>query len=138
MSSRERQTGQIKLPARWPKDIRYFRSYHFHASVTPVIRDFVKGTPSIAELAELPSTYRNCVAIRPITSSIHPAYGQYGLFATSHIKPNMRILDYTGRLSLSHGCGQCHTNRARLQVNYIVMIALRLNMTSPSTDPPMA
>lgn len=96
MSNSGRQTSQIKLPTRWPKDVYYLRSCEFHASVTPALRDFIKGNPSIA--GHLPVSYCACVTIRPITNSAHPANGQYGLFATSHIKPNTRILDYVGEI----------------------------------------
>ncbi|KXN83595.1 hypothetical protein AN958_01160 [Leucoagaricus sp. SymC.cos] len=96
MGSRERQNGQTKLPSRWPKNVHYLRSYQIHPSVTPVIRDFIQGNLSIA--TQLPVISRACVAIRPITDTAHPAYGQFGLFATSHIKSNTRILDYTGEL----------------------------------------
>ncbi|KAJ3576146.1 hypothetical protein NP233_g633 [Leucocoprinus birnbaumii] len=96
MTRRQRQADQIKLPARWPKNIQYLRSCQFHVSVTPALRDFVKGNPSIA--SQLPISYISCVAIRPIKDSAHPANGQYGLFATAHIKPKTRILDYIGEI----------------------------------------
>lgn len=108
MSSSVRQGAQVKLPARWPKDVHYLRSFQFHASVTPVVRNFIMGNPLIA--GQLPVTYRSCVAIRPISNPAHPAYGQYGLFATSHIKPNTRFLDYTGMLTTSTGYWQCYTD----------------------------
>ncbi|KAL9715795.1 hypothetical protein Ac2012v2_000237 [Leucoagaricus gongylophorus] len=93
MTYRQRQ---IKLPAHWPNDVHYLRSCQFHASVTPSLRDFVKGDPSIA--GQLSVSYPTCVTIRHITSSAHPANGQCGLFVTSHIEPNTRIIDYTGEI----------------------------------------
>lgn len=102
MTYRQRQ---IKLPAHWPNDVHYLRSCQFHASVTPSLRDFVKGDPSIA--GQLSVSYPTCVTIRHITSSAHPANGQCGLFATSHIEPNTRIIDYTGRLSLGRSSLLC-------------------------------
>ncbi|KAF9452545.1 hypothetical protein P691DRAFT_756287 [Macrolepiota fuliginosa MF-IS2] len=96
MPAGTRKNGQAKPPAHWPKEIHYLRSYQFHHSVTPTIHGFVKGNSSI--VGQLPNTYRNCVVIRPITDPTHPAHGQYGLFATSHIQPQTRILDYIGEV----------------------------------------
>lgn len=128
----QQQSGQVKPPARWPKEIRYLRSYQFHDSVTPAIRDFIRGNSSIG--GQLPNTFRNCVAIRPIVDPTHPAHGQYGLFATSRIQPHTRILDYIGTSHLSpRYIGYVVLISSTLQEKYIVMIALNLTMTSPFT-----
>lgn len=101
MTYRQRQTRQIKLPARWPNDVHYLQSCQFNESITPSLRDFVEGNPSIA--GQLSISYPICVTIRHIVNPAHPANGQRGLFAASHIKPNTRILDYIGRLNPGQG-----------------------------------
>jgi len=119
MTYRQRQTCQIKSPARWPNGVCYLQSCQFHESVSPSFRDFVKGNSSIA--GQLPVSHPNYVTIRHIVNPAHPANGQRGLFATSHIKPNTRILDYNGRLN--QGMDAATLTELFIQVKYIAMIA---------------
>lgn len=131
MPDNERQR-RTKPPARWSKDVVYLRSYQFHESVTPAVRDFIKGKSSIT--GQLPNTHRHCVAIRPITDPTHPAHGQYGLFAISHIKPHTRILDYIGMSSLSNLANYVILRKLMPQAKYIVMYARTRTMISPFID----
>ncbi|KAG5733061.1 hypothetical protein E4T56_gene3561 [Termitomyces sp. T112] len=48
--------------------------------------------------ARVVHTVRPSVVIRKISSTVHPAFGQYGLFASRRIPPKTHIIDYIGEI----------------------------------------
>jgi hypothetical protein len=67
-------------PPHWPSDVRYISTYSYHSSVSQPTRTFLtQGEDAVKAVLGLGSP--SLVAIRRITESIHPACGQFGLFA---------------------------------------------------------
>jgi len=82
-------------PAHWPKNIIYTNALHYHSSVEPSTRSYIRGNSNSKRNLK---THRVLVAVRPISSPSHPAAGQYGLFAARKLPPRTHILDYTGEV----------------------------------------
>ncbi|KAJ7293235.1 hypothetical protein C8J57DRAFT_1268463 [Mycena rebaudengoi] len=82
----------LKPPSHWPAEIRYISASVYHSSVPDVVR----GTEcrKTRDIASHPSL----VAIRRITTSTHPACGQFGLFAARKIPAKEHIVDYFGEI----------------------------------------
>ncbi|KAF5377579.1 hypothetical protein D9615_005146 [Tricholomella constricta] len=80
-------------PPRWPSQLQYLQSSQFHSSVPHVTRLTILGNPKGPA-----APHRPPVVIRPISSTSHPAYGQYGLFAAKKIPPKTHIIDYIGEI----------------------------------------
>ncbi|KAG6815857.1 hypothetical protein H0H87_010713 [Tephrocybe sp. NHM501043] len=84
-------------PPHWPSSIQYLKNSQFHSSVPPAVRQATLGGASKSQTNGAP-TSRPPVVIRRITSSTHPACGQYGLFASKKISPQTHIIDYLGEI----------------------------------------
>ncbi|KAJ7275382.1 SET domain protein [Mycena haematopus] len=78
-------------PSHWPTNIGYISACSYHSSVSKSTHAFLVGGPTSAEPASIGPSL---VAIRRISDSSHPAFGQFGLFATKKIKSNTHIVDY--------------------------------------------
>jgi SET domain-containing protein len=86
-------------PRRWPADVTYIRSQRYHSSVPAIVRSHVEGIEPVTTLAlRLPTNGSPPVTIQRISSLSHPAYGQYGLFASQKIHPRTHIIDYIGEV----------------------------------------
>lgn len=98
MASQTRTSRSAYLPQRWPASLQYLDSLSYHGSVPEALRSLIN--PSFRNNGSKASgnTSRPSVAIRPIVESSHPAFGQYGLFATKKIPPHTHILDYLGEV----------------------------------------
>lgn len=81
------------VPSHWPPNVRYIENCGYHSSVSPSTRSFIQGNST-----KSPHNPHSRVAIRLISSSSHPACGQYGLFAAKKIPPKTHILDYIGEI----------------------------------------
>ena len=82
------------IPENWPTNLIYLS----HPLFTPALQKDVQLMsvlqPCKANKALPPSNAK--VRIQKITSPSHPAYNQYGLFATQPLKQDEHILDYLG------------------------------------------
>lgn len=84
-------------PSSWPPGLEYLKASRFHCSVTAELRQYISsGTPSVPSKGNTRSN--SWVVIHKITSTAHPAFGQYGLFASKKIPPKTCILEYTGEI----------------------------------------
>lgn len=88
----------MEKPRNWPQDIKYLpapsQSKSLSASHLAGIRARPAALPFIPrDLCPCPNPW---VKITAISSPKHPASGQYGLFATRHLKPGTLILPYIG------------------------------------------
>ncbi|KAJ3783793.1 hypothetical protein GGU10DRAFT_359827 [Lentinula aff. detonsa] len=81
-------------PSHWPKNLRYIQFYTYHSSVSLETKNFLGRGPKFTDRRS-PSRF---VAIRHITDPLHPAYNQYGLFASKKIPAKTHILDYFGEI----------------------------------------
>jgi hypothetical protein len=98
------------LPLNWPEYVRYIgndliysptlqsaHQQHHDALAIEISLNFVKK--SCQNLHK--TTPNPLVEIQKITSQEHPAFGEYGLFATQDLYPNQHIGDYVGVVSNS-------------------------------------
>ncbi|KAJ7630609.1 hypothetical protein FB45DRAFT_916023 [Roridomyces roridus] len=80
-------------PPNWPDHVAYLSACVYHSSVSNETRAFLDGgSKSIS--TQKPTV----VTIRRISSSDHPACGQFGLFAARKILANEHLLDYIGEI----------------------------------------
>jgi xeroderma pigmentosum group C-complementing protein len=99
------------VPKGWPDGpIFLTRSTHSASLSASQIAELRNRPPAAGEvLDELPLNlaYGPCclVQIKPITDPLHPAYGQYGLFAAKDLKPGSLIIPYLGELHPGTGSG---------------------------------
>ncbi|TFB07114.1 hypothetical protein CCMA1212_000503 [Trichoderma ghanense] len=106
-------------PKNWPPSLPYFKAPQHGKDLTPTQLQFLRTKPTTTTTqsqldddgntlpvvpASSPATETPCprVKILPITDPLHPAYGQFGLFAATNISPGELIVAYLGRL---HGRG---------------------------------
>lgn len=88
---------QRSLPQRWPANVQYIDALTYHSSVPAVLRSDIN--PSSRKIGRSGGVSpRPPVVIRPIVEASHPAFGQFGLFATKKIPPRTHILDYIGEV----------------------------------------
>ncbi|KAF8887968.1 hypothetical protein CPB84DRAFT_1786554 [Gymnopilus junonius] len=87
-----------KPPAHWPKHLRYLASSVFHTSVSTILRTHIGRTLDANKDFSYENAKHPKVVIRPIATDLHPAKGQFGLFAAQRIPPKTHILDYIGEL----------------------------------------
>ncbi|EJD04288.1 uncharacterized protein FOMMEDRAFT_70390, partial [Fomitiporia mediterranea MF3/22] len=80
-------------PSRWPTDLEYLRSTSYAPMIPLDILQYIKGNGPTTL-----STTKPHVMIRRIDSTMHPAHGQMGLFASKKIPPGTRIIDYFGEV----------------------------------------
>ncbi|KAF7339760.1 hypothetical protein MSAN_02191500 [Mycena sanguinolenta] len=86
-------------PQHWPANIRYISTCSYHSSVSKSTHEFLTAKPDrVTASAEPAARGSSFVAIRRISDSNHPAFGQFGLFATKKLKPNTHIIDYIGEI----------------------------------------
>ncbi|KAJ6519487.1 SET domain protein [Mycena sanguinolenta] len=86
-------------PQHWPPNIRYISACSYHSSVSKSTYEFLTTQPDRPTASAVPAASgSSSVAIRRISDSSHPAFGQFGLFATKKIKPNIHIIDYIGEI----------------------------------------
>lgn len=84
------------VPQNWPEDIAYLRDQTYSAAVTLELRSKLSRTPSDninwlklqSEFIQIPCPW---VDIITIDEASHPAHGQRGLFAKSHLLPDSFI-----------------------------------------------
>lgn len=82
-----------RVPARWPKDLKYLRNLEYSTSIPPNVLAIIRGTQRPTTAA---TVFSPPVMIRRIDDESHPANGQMGLFVCKKIPPNSHILDYMG------------------------------------------
>lgn len=90
-------------PSHWPKYLRYTQSYIYHSSVSLEVKKTINEGPKSPQRSSSSQNHNsqknNHVVIRHITEPSHPAYNQFGLFASKKIPAKAHILDYIGKLS---------------------------------------
>ncbi|RFU35139.1 hypothetical protein B7463_g1217, partial [Scytalidium lignicola] len=88
------------LPKNWPSNVSYITAPVLSKSLTSSHINQLRcaGKDHAIVPQNNPKGLCNLVKITPITSPPHPAYGQYGLFATKDLKPGMFILRYLGEI----------------------------------------
>lgn len=92
------KSGDDKTPSNWPPGLKYLRR-----------PDFSKLLDSSTKLALasqgiVSNTAVSSTRIKRIESATHPAYGQYGLFASKDLIAGQHIVDYMGRIHLPEAC----------------------------------
>ncbi|KAH0492848.1 hypothetical protein TgHK011_007778 [Trichoderma gracile] len=112
----------MSKPKNWPPSLPYFKAPQHGKDLTPAQLQFLRTKPTTTSNsqdhsqlhhdedtlplipASSPATETPCprVKILPITNPLHPAHGQFGLFAATNILPGELIVAYLGRL---HGRG---------------------------------
>ncbi|KAK1251771.1 hypothetical protein MKX07_007250 [Trichoderma sp. CBMAI-0711] len=116
----------MSKPKNWPPSLPYFKAPQHGKDLTPTQLQFLRTKPNTTTTssqhqhqpqyhlhddtlipiipASSPATETPCprVKILPITNPLHPAHGQFGLFAATNILPGELIVAYLGRL---HGKG---------------------------------
>ncbi|KAF9073815.1 SET domain protein [Rhodocollybia butyracea] len=80
----------IRAPSNWPNNLRYIHSSTYHSSVSAEAKNYIKKS---TQCRTFPSKF---TAIKKITEPSHPAYNQFGLFATKKIPTKTHVLDYIG------------------------------------------
>lgn len=83
-----------KPPSHWPPELKYLR----RCERSKLLDDSTKL--SLATQGIVSKSAPSSTRIRRIDSSTHPAYGQYGLFASKDLKAGQHIVDYLGRIHL--------------------------------------
>ncbi|KAJ4992537.1 SET domain-containing protein [Stagonosporopsis vannaccii] len=90
---------QAQTPKNWPEGTKYLRAPSYSKKLTKdKLNTLLFSRASLLSQDPIITTrgpYEN-VRIAPISSTSHPAHGQYGLFATQHLPPNTFILPYLG------------------------------------------
>ncbi len=92
----------MKVPNNWPSHVQYSKQYVFHSNVPTELRT-THGSKKIMQ----PETTAVWV-IQKITIKKHPAFGQFGLFAATHLLPDTYICDYVG--FVSYEADSCDTS----------------------------
>jgi len=91
--------SRTRAPRHWPHEIRYIRSQCYHSSLPAAIRSYIDGTDGFSDVSpKAPAGQSPPVTIQRISSPSHPAYGQYGLFASKKIPPRTHIIVYAGEV----------------------------------------
>jgi hypothetical protein len=92
-NQRATKTG---LPKQWPDGIAYLTKPVYSKTISS--RDLPRLNLKPASIPAISPSDGTCslVRITPITASSHPAKGQYGLFAASHLNAGTFILCYLG------------------------------------------
>ncbi|KAJ3882354.1 SET domain protein [Lentinula edodes] len=89
-------------PSHWPKYLRYTQSYIYHSSVSLEVKKTINEGPKSSQRSSSSQNHNsqnhNHVVIRHITEPSHPAYNQFGLFASKKIPAKAHILDYIGEI----------------------------------------
>ncbi|KAL6892917.1 hypothetical protein HDV57DRAFT_206525 [Trichoderma longibrachiatum] len=118
----------MSRPKNWPPSLPYFKAPQHGKDLTPAQLQFLRTKPTTSKHRshqQLPHANNNnnnndhdddstlpiipassaatetpCprVKILPITNPLHPAHGQFGLFAATNILPGELIVAYLGRL----------------------------------------
>ncbi|PPQ66116.1 hypothetical protein CVT26_010917 [Gymnopilus dilepis] len=94
----DKKTQGHKLPANWPKHLRYLASSVYHTSVPTSLRKHIEESCQAIQDVPSETVKRPKVVIRAILTDSHPAKGQFGLFAAQKIPPKSHIVDYIGEL----------------------------------------
>lgn len=83
-------TNADSPPANWPVALKYLSRPEYTLAVDKSLKALIspKGVSS--------RTLISPTKIKKIADTTHPAYGQYGLFASKDLKPGAHILDYMG------------------------------------------
>ena len=90
---------QARMPKEWPEGTTYLRAPSYSKKLTKDKLDTLLLSKADLSSKELVLTTRGPytnVKIAPIVITSHPAYGQYGLYATQHLPPDSFILPYLG------------------------------------------
>ncbi|KAJ6627273.1 SET domain protein [Mycena sp. CBHHK59/15] len=87
----------MPVPSHWPPNVHYISAPCYHSSVSQSTRVFLTQGAKSAPAGKKSSTNYAAV-IRPISTSTHPACGQFGLFAARKIPAKTHIIDYIGEI----------------------------------------
>lgn len=92
-------------PPHWPQELNYISKCTFASSLPKDIRAEIQGnvpSGSKSGAGKPPSSNKpsnkRLVAIKKITDSKHPTFGQRGLFAAQKIPANTLIIQYVGEI----------------------------------------
>lgn len=92
-------TMQAQTPKDWPESTKYLRAPSYSKKLTKDKLDTLllskAGLTPKDPVLTTRGPHAN-VRIMPISSPSHPAYEQYGLYATQHLAPDSFILPYLG------------------------------------------
>jgi len=131
--TKQRERRVRFLPDNWPVDIEYITAPVYTTAVSPELqRKFNTPTQSTASWPKISSTSfavpHTNVVIQPITTLVHPARGQYGLFAAQSLAPNTFILPYLGKV---HSNDLTDTDEAS---NYDLSLDRQLGLSIDATS----
>lgn len=86
----------IQKPSNWPEHVQFLQSTIYHATVSPMVRQYMRAIPPSGNKISISGSRSPKVVIRRIQNSSHPAFGQFGLFAAQRIPPKCYIIQYIG------------------------------------------
>ena len=88
------------LPKNWPSNIPYLTAPCYAQTITETHFPALRSRPGDAQdiPPNTPKGPCSIVKITPITSTTHPACGQFGLFAARDLKAGTFILQYLGEI----------------------------------------
>jgi hypothetical protein len=85
------------LPKNWPKDVRHISKSIYALSLSSDVRRHIEGTKANS-IEKTQTTSPTPVIIRRIDTPTHPAFSQFGLFASCKIHPRTKIIVYCGEI----------------------------------------
>lgn len=83
--------SSAKAPKNWPSEVIYTSVPVFPNASDRAITFNIRDITAVDQLAKSTSIH-----IKRITDSNHPAFQQYGLFATKNIPPDTPVILYAG------------------------------------------
>lgn len=94
------------VPKNWPQDIIYLTAPVYSPRLTKAQLQAIRQRPAAANAAEeiptLPPDFKRgpspLVKITRISDPVHPAHGQFGLFAARDLRPGTLIVPYLGEV----------------------------------------
>jgi hypothetical protein len=84
----------------WPSHVKFAAMYTYDVSVSTNTRHFIehddRRQSTVIYKRSSSTDIKPPVAIKRITETSHPAFEQFGLFASKKIASNTHIMDYLG------------------------------------------
>lgn len=87
-----------RVPKNWPVNIKYIEEPVYHKSISSDGMSLLKSTQPNERVPVIAAPSDKWTHIEKITSPVHPACGQLGLFASKKIPPNTMLLWYIGQV----------------------------------------
>jgi hypothetical protein len=96
---------KTQVPKNWPATLPYLESPEYSKTLESIHLAAIKTPTNDSIPSNTTKGACSLVKITPIISTSHPAFGQFGLFATKDIKRGTFILQYLGEIHASSHAG---------------------------------